>query len=314
MALAMSPLAGPRWRALRRNLEGYMFVSPVVLGLLIWTLVPFATAFYFSFTKYDLFSAPTFRGLKNYQHLLNDPLFWQSVKVTLTYTALFLPLSICAGLAMALLLNQKVRGIGLLRTAFYIPSIVPIVATAVLWIWILNPDYGLLNDALRALHLPTGLWLADPVSAVPSLVLIGLWGIGGSMIVFLAGLQGVPEDYYEAAKIDGASPIRQFRHVTLPLLSPTLFYQIILGLIASLQYFTQAFILGGAVSGGSGGGLGQPLNSTLFVTIYIWQVAFNYAQMGYASAMSVVLFVIILLLTLALFGTQRFWVFYGGDR
>ena len=146
---------------------------------------------------------------------------------------------------MALLLNQKVRGIGLLRTAFYIPSIVPLVATAVLWIWILNPDYGLLNDALRALHLPTGLWLADPGSALPSLVLMGLWGVGGGMIVFLAGLQGVSEEYYEAAKIDGASALAQFRHVTLPLLSPTLFYQIVLGLIASLQYFTQAFILGG---------------------------------------------------------------------
>jgi multiple sugar transport system permease protein len=230
------------------------------------------------------------------------------MKVTLSFTLLFLPSSICVGLALALLLNQKVRGIGLLRTAFYIPSIVPIVATAVLWIWIFNPDYGLLNDMLRSLHLPTGLWLADPASAVPSLVLIGLWGAGGGMIVLLAGLQGVPEEYYEAAKIDGAGAVQQFRHVTLPLLSPTLFYLIILGLIASLQYFTQAFILGGST-----GGVGEPLNSTLFVTLYIWQVAFTYSQLGYACAMSVVLFVLILLITLALFATQRFWVFYG-DR
>ena len=305
----MSPQRGAVRRALRRNIEGYLFVSPVVLGLLIWTLIPFVTAFYFSFTKYDLLSPPIWHGVKNYQHLLNDPLFWQGVKVTLLFTAMFLPLSICAGLAMALLLNQRVRGIGLLRTAFYIPSIVPLVATAVLWIWIFDPDYGLLNDALKALHLPTGLWLVDPGSALPSLVLMGLWGVGGGMIVFLAGLQGIAEEYYEAAKIDGAGAIAQFRHVTLPLLSPTLFYQIILGLIASLQYFTQAFILGGTTAGG----MGEPLNSTLFLTIYTYQVAFSYTQMGYACAISVMLFAMILLLTLILFGTQRFWVFYG-DR
>jgi multiple sugar transport system permease protein len=307
----MASPAGARRRALLRNVEGWLFVSPVALGLLCWTLIPFVTAFYFSFTKYDLLSPPVFRGIRNYSHLVNDPLFWQGVKVTLTFTAMFLPLSIVCGLALALLLNQKVRGIALLRTAFYIPSIVPIVATTVLWIWILNPQIGLLNDALKALHLPTGLWLTDPASALPSLVLIGLWAVGGGMIVFLAGLQGVPEEYYEAAKIDGASTIAQFRHVTLPLISPTLFYQIILGLIVSMQYFTQAFILGGANS--NAGGLGEPLNSTLFLTLYIYQVAFNYTQMGYACAMSVVLFAMILLLTLILFGTQRFWVFYG-DR
>ena len=308
MALNRTGRPGALKRTLRRNVEGYLFVSPVVLGLLIWTLVPFATAFYISFTKYNLFTPPVWHGIKNYTHLLNDPLFLQGMKVTLTFTLLFLPLSICLGLGMALLLNQKVRGIALLRTAFYIPSIVPIVATIVLWIWILNPDYGLLNDALKGLHLPTGLWLSDPASAVPSLVLIGLWGVGGGMIVFLAGLQGIPEEYYEAAKIDGASTFAQFRNVTLPLLSSTLFYQIILALIASLQYFTQAFVLGG-----SSGSLGEPASSTLFITLYIWQVAFNYTQMGYACAMSVVLFVLILLLTLLLFGTQRYWVFYG-DR
>ncbi len=308
-ALTSSSEAGRR--ALKRNLEGYLFVSPVVLGLLCWTLVPFATAFYFSFTRYDLLSSPTWHGVRNYVHMWNDPLFWQGVKVTLSFTAMFLPTSIVLGLAMAMLLNQKVRGIGFLRTAFYIPSIVPLVATAVLWIWILNPDVGLLNDALRALHLPTGLWLVDPGSALPSLVLMGLWGVGGGMIVFLAGLQGVPEEYYEAAKIDGASTPAQFRHVTLPLISPTIFYQIILGLIVSLQYFAQAFILGN--SNTATGGLGEPLNSTLFLTVYIYQVAFGNQQMGYACAMSVTLFAIILLITLILFGTQRFWVFYG-DR
>lgn len=305
----MPSTASARRRALRRNLEGWLFVSPVVLGLLCWTLIPFVAAFYFSFTNYDLLSAPDFRGLRNYGRLLGDPLFWQSVKVTLSFTAMFLPLSMGIGLGMALLLNQRVRGIGILRTAFYIPSIVPLVATAVLWIWILNPTGGLLNTALQALHLPTGLWLTDPGSALPSLVLLGLWSVGGGMIVFLAGLQGIPEEYYEAAKIDGASTVAQFWHVTLPLLSPTLFYQLILGLIASMQYFTQAFVLGGT----SGGGLGAPANSTLFLAIYIYQIGFSYYQMGYACALSVVLFGMILVLTLVLFGSQRFWVFYG-DR
>lgn len=309
MALVISPTASARRRVLWRNIEGWLFVSPVVLGLLLWTLAPFVTAFYFSLTKYDLVSPPIFHGLRNYSHLLSDPLFWQSVKVTLSFTVIFLPLSMCIGLGMALLLNQKVRGIGLLRTAFYIPSIVPLVATAVLWIWILNPNGGLLNNALATAHLPSGLWLTDPGSALPSLVLIGLWSVGGGMIVYLAGLQGVPEEYYEAAKLDGASTVRQFWHVTLPIISPTLFYQLVLGLIASMQYFTQAFVLGGA----TGGGLGEPSNSTLFLTIYIYQVAFNYYQMGYACALSVALFVMILALTLVLFGTQRFWVF-NGDR
>jgi len=311
LVIVSSSRAGARRRALRRNLEGWMFVSPVVLGLLCWTLIPFVAAFYFSFTNYDLLSSPVFRGLRNYSRLFGDPLFWQSVRVTLGFTALFLPLSMGIGLGMALLLNQRVRGIGLLRTAFYIPSIVPLVATAVLWIWILNPTGGLLNTALQWLHLPTGLWLTDPGSAMPSLVLLGLWSVGGGMIVFLAGLQGVPEEYYEAAKIDGASTISQFWHVTLPLLSPTLFYLLILGLIASMQYFTQAFVLGGTST--NGGGLGSPANSTLFLAVYIYQIAFGYYQMGYACALSVVLFAMILVLTLILFGTQRFWVFYG-DR
>lgn len=294
---------------MQRNIQGWLFVSPVVLGLLTWTLIPFATAFYFSLTKYDLLSTPIFTGLKNYNHLWHDPLFWQSVKVTLSFAAMFLPLSIISGLGMAILLNQNVRGIGLLRTAFYIPSIVPLVATAVLWIWLLNPQDGLVNLALTKLHLPTGLWLTDPGSALPSLVLMGLWSVGGGMIVYLAGLQGVPEEYYEAAKIDGAGALGQFSHITLPIISPTMFYQLVLGLIASMQYFTQAFVLGGT----STGGLGAPLNSTLFQTIYIYQIAFNYYQMGYACALSVALFVMILALTLVVFGTQRFWVFYG-DR
>ena len=307
--------ASARRRALRRNIEGYLFVSPVILGLLFWTLGPAISALYLSLTRYDLLSPPVFRGLRNYQRLLQDPLFWQSARVTLTYTAIALPLSLAGGLALALLLNQKLRGIALFRTAFYVPSIVPIVASTVLWLWLLDPQFGLVNAGLAALRLPQGLWFSDPSTALPSLVLIGLWGVGGGMVVYLAGLQGISEQYYEAAKIDGAGPLSQFRHVTLPLLSPTLFYQLVLGIITSLQYFTQAFIAGAAsASSGTGATIGAPLNSTLFITLYIYQAAFSWTQMGYAAAMAWVLFIAILLLTLLVFGTARLWVFYGSEE
>ncbi len=305
---ASGEAARARRRALRRNLEGYLFVSPVILGLLLWTLGPALSALYLSFTKYDLLSAPVFRGLRNYGRLFGDPLFWQSLRVTVTYTALAVPLSMVGGLAIALLLNQKLRGIVLIRTAFYIPSVVPLVATAVLWAWMFDPQFGLINSVLAALHLPQGTWLTDPATALPSLVIMGVWGLGGGMIIYLAGLQGIPEEYYEAAKIDGAGPRGQFVHITLPMLSPTLFYQLVLGLIFSLQYFTQAFILSNAAA------LGSPQNSILFITLNIYQVAFSWTQMGYACAMAIVLFVLIIALTLVLFGTARWWVYYGGDQ
>src|SRR5205823_4849258 len=159
------------------------------------------------------------------------------------YTVVTLPLSMVGGLALALLLNQKLKGIGLFRTAFYVPSIVPAVATALLWAWLLNPQFGLVNRILAALHLPQGTWLSEPNTALPSLMIMGFWGLGGGMVIYLAGLQGVPEEYYEAAKIDGAGQFAQFWHVTIPMISPSLFYQLVLGLIGTLQYFTQAFVL-----------------------------------------------------------------------
>jgi len=313
MAAASAARSTARRRAWRRDLEGYLFISPVVLGLLIWTLGPVLTAFYLSLTKYDLLTAPIFRGLRNYQRLLSDALFVQSLKVTLTFTVIMLPLGIALGLALALLLNQKLKGVALFRTAFYLPAVAPPVATALLWAWLFGPRFGFLNEALTWLHLPTGTWLTEPNTALPSLMIMGLWGVGGGMVIYLAGLQGVPEDYYEAAKIDGAGPISQFRNVTLPMISPTLFFQLVLGLIGTAGYFTQAYVL----TSGSGvsAALGSPQNSTLFLTLEIYQVAFDWTQMGYACAMAIVMFALVLLLTLIVFATAPLWVYYaGGDR
>jgi multiple sugar transport system permease protein len=252
-----------------------------------------------------LFSPPVWYGLRNYARLLSDPLFWQSLRVTLTYAGLVVPLSMAIGLALALLLQQRLKGISLYRAAFYLPSTVPIVATTVLWIWLLDPQVGAINALLATFHLPQGLWLSDPSTALPSLIVMGLWSVGGPALIYLAGLQAISPHYYEAARIDGAGVLAQFRHITLPLLSPTLFYTLVLSIIGSLHYFTQAYIAGGATPGG-------PLNSTLFMTLYIYQAAFNWTQMGYACAMAWVLFAIILVLTLLVFKSSRAWVYYDG--
>jgi multiple sugar transport system permease protein len=298
--------ARSRWRkSWRRNLEGYLFVSPAILGLLLWSLGPTVSAFYLSLTRYDLFSAPAWSGLDNYLRLSQDPQFWQAMRVTFTYTLLAVPLEMAGGLALALLLNGGIRGVALFRTAFYLPSVVPLVVTTTLWVWLLDPQFGLVNAALAALHLPQGLWFSDPSTALPSLVLVGLWQVGGPMLIYLAGLQSIPEQYHEAAQLDGAGTLALWWHVTLPLLTPTLFYTLILGLINSLQHFTGAYIA-------SGGLPGAPLNSLLFLAVYIYQAAFDWMQMGYASAMAWVLFVILLALTLMVFRTARLWVFYEG--
>lgn len=293
-------------RVLRANLEGWLFVLPVVLGLLIWTLGPILASLYLSFTAYDLLSTPRFVGLLNYRNLLfHDDLFWLSLRVTLTYAAVSVPLGLIGGLAIALLLNAKVWGMGIFRTSFYMPSIVPAVASAVLWGWLLNPDWGLVNAALRSVALPTSRWLASPDSALMSLVVMSLWGLGGGMIIYLAGLQNIPNQLYEAASIDGANQVQRFWHVTLPMLSPTLFFNLIVGVIGGLQYFTQAFVL---TQGG-------PEYATEFYGLNLYQKAFQWLKMGYASSMAWVLFIMIIALTLLIFRSSTLWVYYeGGGR
>ncbi len=285
----------------RDTVEGYLFIMPVVLGLLLFTIGPMLASFYISFTKYPILRSPEWIGLRNYVNMFTkEPNFWQSVKVTMLYAVTAVPLGILGAFLLALLLNQRIKGMGFFRTSFYIPTIVPAVASAVLWGWLLNPDYGLINAMLKVVGLPTSRFLGEPDSALASLVLMSLWGVGGGMVIYLAGLQGIPESFYEAAKIDGASSRQLFRYITVPLMTPTLFFGLVMGLIGAFQYFTEAFIL---TQGG-------PLFSTYFYSLMVYERAFRFTQMGMAAAMAWVLLVVVLVLTLLVFRSSALWVFY----
>jgi multiple sugar transport system permease protein len=277
--------------ARREAIHGYLFIAPAVLGFLLWVAGPMVFSAWLSLTEWDLLSPPEFVGLSNYQAMLKDQLFWQSLKVTAYFTLISVPLFQALAFAVALLMNVKVRGITIFRTIYYLPSIVPVVANALLWAWVFNSDFGLLNAALRALGLPKVLWLQDPSWAMPALITMSLWGLGGAMLIYLAGLQGVPQQLYEAAEIDGANHWHRFRHVTIPMMSPVIFFNLVLGLIGALQTFTQGYII---TNGG-------PQNSTLFYALYLYRRAFTDFKMGYAAALAWVLFTIVLVLSLLVF-------------
>ena len=312
----MTPLAGPvapnnpfqkLWKSLTRTkknrdlIEGYIFIMPVVLGLVIFTFGPMLASLYFSFTDYPILRAPEWVGFTNFIALFStEQWFWQAVKVTVVYSLVQVPLGIMGAFLLALFLNQRVKGIAFFRTCFYIPTVVPIVASSVLWMWLLNPDYGLINAGLQLLHLPTSKFLAEPESALPSMILMSLWGVGGGMVVYLAGLQGIPESFYEAAKIDGANDLQLFGYITIPMMTPTIFFNLVMGLIAAFQVFTQAFVM---TKGG-------PLHSTYFYGFMVYERAFNFFQMGMASAMSWLLAITIMALTLVVFRSSALWVFY----
>ena len=281
----------PRTMAQKQTVTGYIFISPFILGFLLWFLAPALTAIWLIFTDWNLITSPQYVGLKNIQRLFSDELLLQSLKVTTIYTLVSVPLSLVLSLALALLLNSQIRGISIFRTVYYLPSIMPAVANAVLWAWILNTEFGLLNVLIRAVGLPKIRWLQEPEWALPALILISLWGLGGSMIIYLAGLQGIPQVFYEAAEIDGAGYWAKLRHVTIPLLSPVIFFNLIIGIIGSFQVFTAAFLI---TDGG-------PQNATLFFVLYQYRTAFEFLDMGYAAALSWLLFLIILILTLFIF-------------
>jgi multiple sugar transport system permease protein len=296
----------------RRNLAaGLLFASPWIVGFCLFTIYPLASSLYYSFTNYDILQPPRWIGLDNYHTLLTgDSLIWTSLGNTFYYMILVVPLSTVLGIAMAMLLNMNVRGMAIYRTIYYLPTIVPAVASTLLWLWLLDPTHGVFNIVLGHLGLPTLGWFSDPNWSKPGLILISLWGFGQSVVIYLAGLQGVPQHLYEAAMIDGAGWWSKTRHVTLPMLSPVIFFNVVIGLIGSFTYFTQAFVVGNAT-----GGVGAPLNSTLFYALYLWQNAFQYLYMGYASAMAWVLVVIILICTLLIFRSSGRWVYYeGGTR
>jgi multiple sugar transport system permease protein len=287
---------------MKREIIGYAFIGPWLIGFLLFTAFPFLASIYLSFTRYNVVAAPVWVGTANYRMLGADALFWKSLGVTFRYALVAIPLGIVAGVGLALLLNQEIGGISLYRTIFYLPSIVPTVATSVVFLWTLNPQIGLVNGLLRNWGIVGPAWLQEKAWAPWSLVFMSLWGVGGSMVIYLAGLKDIPSHLYEAALIDGASAWQRVCHITLPMLTPVIFFNLIMGVIGTFQYFTEAYIM---TQGG-------PEDSTLFYALYLFQRAWRYLDMGYASAMAWVLFLVIMLLTGLIFRTQRRWVHYGG--
>jgi multiple sugar transport system permease protein len=295
-----------QWTLARREAAaGYLFVSPWIIGFVLLTLGPMLASLYFSFTEYNVVNPPKWIGTQNYTRLFSDPLFWQSLKVTLYFAVLSLPSGLVLGFMLAVLLNQKIPGVKLWRTLYFLPSVLSGVAVTLLWIILFNPQIGAINQLLENIGIKGPGWLNDPDWAIPSLVIMALWGVGSNMIIYLAGLQGVPVDLYDAAKVDGASSWQRFHSITIPMMTPVLFYNLILGLIGTFSYFTQVYV----VTEGAGG----PARSTLVYNLYLFQNAFQYFEMGYASAMAWVLFVIILVLTGLIFKSSSVWVYYEGE-
>lgn len=291
----------------RQALWGYIFILPWLLGFLLFTAGPILAVFYLGFTEYSVFSPPSWVGLKNYSKIFaDDPLFVTSLSNTLYYVALSVPGQIVLAFFVALLLNSRIRGLGIYRTIFYLPVIVPYVVTSVLFLWILDPQVGILKYFLSGVDLPSPQWFQSETWSKPGIVLLSLWYMGTYMLIFLAGLQGIPEHLYEAADLDGATARQKLFSITIPLMTPTIFFNLINGIINSFQVFTFAYII---TKGG-------PLNSTLFYVLYIYRQAFEFFHMGYASALATILFVLVLGVTVLMFRWSRSWVFYeaGGDR
>lgn len=284
----------------RRAITGYLFVSPFILGVMFWVVYPAGMAAWLTFQKWNLITPSQFVGLENFRTMSTDPLFWQSLKVTSIYTLFSVPFGLILSFLLALLINTKMRGIAFFRTIYYLPSIVPAVANAVLWAWIFNTDFGLINAMLSYFGIAKVAWLQETRYALPALILMSLWGAGSAMIIFLAGLQGIDDMYYEAAKIDGAGRWAQMWNITIPMMSSVIFFNLILGIINSFQVFTAGYLM---TSGG-------PQNATLFYVLYLYRAGFQYLKMGYASALSWVLFLIILALTLIVFRTVGRKVYY----
>lgn len=280
-----------------------IFLSPWIIGFVIFGLYPMGMSFYYSLCRFDILRVPQFIGLENYRDLFfNDTYFWESIWNTFYYTALKTPLSIIGSLILAVLVNNSIKGVRVFRTIYFIPSIVTGVALSVLWLWMLNPQFGLVNILLGFFGVTGPLWLKSPEWSKPAMVLMGLWSIGGGrMLVFLAALQGIPKHLYESVEIDGGNWWSKFRNITVPLLSPIIFLWTILDVIFSLQVFTEAYVM---TKGG-------PLNSTMFFNLYLYFKAFDDYSMGYASALAWILLLITLIITLIQFKLSKRWVHYG---
>jgi multiple sugar transport system permease protein len=294
----------------RRNLRnGLLFISPWLFGFLFLGVFPILYTFYLSLTRYSGLREPIFIGAANYERLIGDPTFWKAAYNTLYYTLLAVPIGVVVAMALALAMNTRLREIALYRAIFYIPSILPVFAISFIFIVLLNPGYGLVNHVLTAFGLPGPNWLGDPAYTKLALVLIAQIGAGQFALIFLAGLRGIPFELYESASLDGAGAIRKFFSITLPLMTPVILYDIIIGISLGIQVFTSAYILTGGGERAAG-----PDNSLLTLVYHIYNQAFRFGQMGYAATISVVLFLVGLVLAALVFKWARNWVYYEGER
>lgn len=297
---AKQRMSAARWRDLR---DGILFTSPFVLGTLLLWVGPMLYSIFLLGQEWNIITPPEFVGFRNFQRLADDARFLKSLYNTVYYTFFSVPLQLATAFGLALLLNQRMRGVGIYRAIFYLPSITPAVAFAVVWIQILNPEYGILNQILGLFGIEPIKWLFDPAFTRPAFVLMSMWLVGAQMVIFLAGLQSVPKELMDAAQIDGASVWQRFLHITIPTISPIFFFNLVIGVIGSFQVFTNAFIMT----------RGGPQDATLFMILYIYLNAFDYFRMGYAATLSWVLFLIILFFTAIQFRFARTWVYYEAE-
>lgn len=297
-----------RLGAREETATGYALITPWLAGFLLWTAYPIVASFYLSFTEYDVLQAPAWVGLRNYTRIFTQDIdFWPSIRITVLYAFFSVPLGIAGSLAIALLLTTNIRGLGVYRTIYYLPSILPAVAVALLWRWLFNPDAGLLNTMLRPILAPLGVgppnWFGDPQYVLPAFIIISLWGVAGAaMVIFLGAIKNVARQLLEAAEIDGANAWQRFRSVTIPMITPVIFLQLVMGIIGALQIFTVAAFIRYTPAAGK------------FMNVLIYQAGFQQFRMGYASALAWILFAIILVLTLLVFRWSEAWVYYEGPR
>lgn len=282
--------------------KGLGFLSPWLFGFLLFTILPVGLSFYYSLCDYSLLQPPLFVGLANYRDLMQDPIFWKALGNTFKYALMALPAGMFVSLGLALLLNAPIRGQAIYRTIIFLPSLVPTVASAMLWLWLFNAKLGLINTVLAAMGIEGPGWLTTPEWAMPALALMSLWGVGHTVVVYLAGLQDVPKELYEAAELDGVGPLSRLRNVTLPMISPVIFFNLVMAIIGTLQVFAIPFVMTG----------GGPARATYFFTMYLYDNAFAYLKMGYASAMAWIQLLIILCLTGIAFWSSKRWVHYQG--
>ena len=294
--------SNPRDR--RRLYNGLLFISPWIAGFLIFRVYPFFASLYYSFTFYPVLRSPNWVGWDNYRNLFDDPRFLTSLGNSAYYAGLAVPLGAIVGILLAMLLNMRVRGLSVFRTIFFLPSITPVVATSIVWLWMYNPRSGVVNFILEQVGINGPAWLGDPDWSKPALILMSLWGLGGAVVIYLASLQDVPKELLEASDLDGANARQKLWFVTIPMISPVILFNVITGLIAAFQLFTQVHVMTD--------GTGSPADSTLMMSIYLYQSAFEFFKMGYASAQAWVLFLIIVFFTLILFRVSGRLVYYGG--